>query len=262
MAGIVPAICYLSSVMNRYFLPASDWTEDVLVLTDDEAKHCTRVMRASEGDQIEVFDGAGRSAVAKIISIARREVSCKVLSVAKHRKVAHPITLCQAIPKGGNMELIVQKSVELGVSAIQPLMTDRTVARSEALAKKQAKWQRIALEACKQCGQNYLPEVKPTLTYSSWIQSVSSQGCFDTAVVAALDERAVHLKTLVQSAPIDGTVGLLVGPEGDLSAGEYQAAYDVGFQPISFGDIIMRVETASLHGISVLQHEISAPSTD
>ena len=241
--------------MNRYFLPADAWLDVVLVLSGDEAKHCTRVMRASVGDHIELFDGEGHRAVGEIESLSRSEVRCRVLRSETHLPVPHPITLCQAIPKGGNMELIVQKSVELGVSVIQPLITAHTVARPDSLRKKQLKWQRIALEACKQCGQNFLPEVKEPLLFSEWLKS---KPVFETAIVASLDDRAVHLKTMLADSPISGDVAVLIGPEGDFSAEEYQSAYDQGFKPISFGDIVMRVETATMYGLSVLQHEIGA----
>jgi len=241
--------------MNRYYLPAGEWKDDALELTGDEAKHCTRVMRAREGDEIEIFDGAGSSAVCKIEAVSRDLVHCQILSQESHPRCEHPITLCQAIPKGGNMELIVQKSVELGVSAIQPMITAHTVARPESLGKKQAKWQRIALEACKQCGQNYLPDVREPITFTKWIAQNESYG---TSLIAALDEKSVHLKDLLDTAPIEENIALLVGPEGDFSPEEYQAAYDASFQPISFGDIVMRVETASIYGLSILQHELSA----
>lgn len=242
--------------MNRYYLPAGEWKDDALELTSDEAKHCARVMRAREGDEIEIFDGAGTSAVCKIETVSRDLVHCQILSQKSHPRVEHPITLCQAIPKGGNMELIVQKSVELGVSAIQPLITAHTIARPESMGKKREKWQRIALEACKQCGQNYLPEVSEPLQFNQWIDASPT---FGTSLIAALDEKAVHLKTQFTSTPVEGNISLLVGPEGDFSPEEYQSAYDAGFQPISFGSIVMRVETATLYGLSIIQHELSAP---
>lgn len=241
--------------MNRYFLPEKSWGEGALALTGDEAKHCARVMRARVGDEIEIFDGAGRCAVGEIESLSRSEVRCRVLSQSTQPPIPHPITLCQAIPKGGNMELIVQKAVELGVCVIQPLITDHTIARPESLSKKQTKWQRIALEACKQCGQNYLPEVRHASSLATWLKEKEVYGL---ELIAALDERAVHLKAQLTSTPIDGSVAFLVGPEGDFSVNEYAAAYEVGFKPISFGNIIMRVETATIYGISILQHEISA----
>ncbi|MBT8036345.1 MAG: 16S rRNA (uracil(1498)-N(3))-methyltransferase [Verrucomicrobiae bacterium] len=243
--------------MNRYYLPAGDWKNHTLALTGDEAKHCTRVMRAREGDTIEIFDGAGKSAVCTIQAISRDLVQCQVLDQKIHPPAKHPITLYQAIPKGGNMELIVQKAVELGVHAIQPLITAHTVARPESVAKKQLKWQRIALEACKQCGQNHLPEVRPAVHLPIGLDTLPSYG---TRLIAALDPQAVHLKSQLAITPAQGHIALLIGPEGDFSPEEYQAAYSSGFLPISFGPIIMRVETATLYGLSILQHELSALS--
>lgn len=243
------------SRMNRYFIPAETWKDEDLLLTGEEARHCSRVMRANEGDVIEVFDGRGVSATCKIGAIHRDSVSCHILEQQSSPPVAHPVTLCQAIPKGGNMELIVQKAVELGTSKIQPLITEHTVARPQALEKKSAKWQRIALEACKQCGQNHLPEILTPKPFESWLRDLDFGG---TRLIAALSEGARHLHQHFQAHAPQGGIMLLVGPEGDFSTEEYDAAFQSGFQPISFGDIVMRVETASLYGLSIIQHELSA----
>ncbi|MGJ8677545.1 MAG: 16S rRNA (uracil(1498)-N(3))-methyltransferase [Akkermansiaceae bacterium] len=239
--------------MNRYYIPAGEWEDASLTLTADEARHCARVMRARVGEKVEIFDGEGKSAQCEIKSLSRDQVICTRLSTHTQEKPAHPITLCQAIPKGGNMELIVQKSVELGVSRIQPLITAHTIARSEDHEKKRAKWQRIALEASKQCGQNRLPVVETVLSFKSWLASKPN---YSTSIVAALDDKAVHLKTHFAEKPAVGSIALLVGPEGDFSAEEYQAAYELGFSPISFGGTVMRVETATMYGLSILQHEL------
>ncbi|MFK7911379.1 MAG: 16S rRNA (uracil(1498)-N(3))-methyltransferase [Akkermansiaceae bacterium] len=241
--------------MNRYFLQAGAWDEHTLTLTDEEAHHATRVMRVNEGEKVELFDGEGQSAICTVTQATRQSVECKVESTNSQPRDKHPITLCQAIPKGGNMELIVQKAVELGVSEILPLITAHTVARPEALSKKREKWQRIALEACKQCGQNHLPNILTPATFSEWIKTDSTA---DTKLIAALDPQAQHLKKLLEEKPITGSVDLLVGPEGDFSPSEYSLAYGVGYTPISFGDIVLRVETATLYGLSILRHELSA----
>ena len=241
--------------MNRYFIPTDEWQDAELVLTGDEARHCSRVMRAQEGDNVEIFDGNGTSAIAQVAVVSRETVTCRISSRTVSHEINHPITLCQAIPKGGNMELIVQKAVELGVSKIQPLITAHTVARPESAEKKCAKWQRIALEACKQCGQNYLPEITAPEPYDKWLKNNAHD---QTRLVAALDDSSVHLKEYFSIHPPRGGISLLVGPEGDFSPDEYTAAYQSGFQAISFGSIILRVETASLYGLSVIQHELSA----
>ncbi len=241
--------------MNRYFIPPNEWQDENLSLCGEEAKHCSRVMRAREGDIIEVFNGKGVSAICKIVSIHRDCVSCKIVERTTSPPVTHPITLCQAIPKGGNMELIVQKAVELGVSKIQPLITVHTVARPQAVEKKSSKWQRIALEACKQCGQNHLPEILTPQNFESWLRGLDFDG---TRLIAALGDGAMHLRDHFKAQAPQGGIMLLVGPEGDFSDKEYGAAFASGFQPISFGNIVLRVETASLYGLSIIQHELSA----
>ena len=243
------------SAMNRFYIPAGDWSDEELILTGEEAKHCARVMRAREGDSIEIFDGQGTSAICRIGSVNRDQVRCHIIKRETSAQAPHPITLCQAIPKGGNMELIVQKAVELGVSAIQPLISVHTVARPDSAEKKCAKWQRIALEACKQCGQNRLPIIGKPQPFDTWLSNLEP---FETRLVASLDKKALHLKAHFASQPPQGSIALLVGPEGDFSAEEYEAAYEAGFQAISLGDIILRVETATIFGLSILRHELSA----
>ena len=150
------------------------------------------------------------------------------------------------------MELIVQKAVELGVASIQPLMTENTVAKADE--KKLQKWQRIALEACKQCGQNWLPEVKQTLKFTDW------EACREKAeleIVAALDHRSKPITEALSGHSEVSSAALLIGPEGDLSHLEYDAAIKSGFMPVSLGDIVLRVETATLYCLSVIRYEFT-----
>ena len=165
--------------MARFFLPPSEWAAPAWELRGDEAHHAAKVLRLQQGDSCIVFDGCGRAAHAVVAEPPR---SSGVLLVPGEEcppspPVAH-LTLCQAVPKGANMDLIIQKSVELGVSAIVPLVTDRTIVRlnaREAEAKRQ-KWQRIALEACKQCGQNTLPEVALPVPFAEWLRGGIPEG--------------------------------------------------------------------------------------
>ena len=165
--------------MARFFLPPSEWAAPAWELRGDEAHHAAKVLRLQQGDSCIVFDGCGRAAHAVVAEPPR---SSGVLLVPGEEcppspPVAH-LTLCQAVPKGANMDLIIQKSVELGVSAIVPLVTDRTIVRlnaREAEAKRQ-KWQRIALEACKQCGQNTLPKVALPVPFAEWLRGGIPEG--------------------------------------------------------------------------------------
>ena len=165
--------------MARFYLPASEWAAPSWELRGDEAHHAAKVLRLKQGDSCVVFDGRGRAAHAVVAEPPRS--SGVLLSPGEEcppaPELAH-LTLCQAVPKGANMDLIIQKSVELGVSAIVPLLTDRTIVRlnaREAEAKRQ-KWQRIALEACKQCGQNTLPEVAAPVPFAEWLRRGAPEG--------------------------------------------------------------------------------------
>ena len=234
--------------LSRYYLPATEWTEGTLSLTGDEAHHCVRVLRQKVGDQVEVFDGEGRSIHGEIIEAGKSRVLVKTQGAAVLQARSGGVHLVQAVPKAGNMELIVQKAVELGVASIQPLITENTVVKADP--KKVQKWQRIVLEACKQCGQNYLPVVRPVLSFSEWIEKPRVPGF---AMVAALDPRSNPIELVAQGARDADSISLLVGPEGDFSQAEYDAAINAGFQPASLGDIVLRVVTATLFCISVLK---------
>lgn len=240
--------------ISRYYLSQHAWKTETLELTGDEAHHCTRVLRSKVGDAVEVFDGAGKSVFGEISELSKEKVLIKITSEVKKSELKSEIHLCQSIPKGGNMELIVQKAVELGVTSIQPLITENTVAsisKPEQLKKKQEKWQRIALEACKQCGQNFLPIVHPAVKFSEFVKSPNLQ---ELNLVAALHPQSVPLAEAFPSE--HKKASLLIGPEGDFSASEYEQAFELGYQPISLGDIVLRVETATLYCISVLKHEL------
>lgn len=242
---------------SRYYLPSADWKAKQLVLSGDEAHHAVRVLREKAGNIIEVFDGKGQAAEAKVISISKSEVQLEVLNLLSFDKPKCQIELCQSIPKGSNMEWIIQKSVELGVSSIQPLLTQNTISRAEQLEKKKLKWQRTAIEACKQCGQNVVPEVKEPLLFKEWMSSnIELKG--DLKIVAALDNRALPIKEILsQSGVKQHTASLLIGPEGDFSDDEYNALHDAEFSFASIGEIVLKVETAAIFCISILQYELN-----
>src|SRR5439155_25236888 len=145
--------------MHRFYLAPNDWPAAILAGT--EAHHARNVLRLQPGDRVTLFDGQGREATAEISALDSAGVQLCILSEGVTPPLRARITLAQAIPKGKNMDLIVQKAVEIGAAEIFPLLSARTVVQldSESAAQKQAKWQTVALEAAKQCGQNWLPRV-------------------------------------------------------------------------------------------------------
>src|SRR2546423_72925 len=147
--------------MHRFYIPPENWNPDALRLIDGEAHHARDVLRMKRGDRAVLFNGQGREITAEIIDLAKDEIRLRKLHEGETRPLRCRITLGQAIPKGKNMDLIVQKAVEIGAAEIAPLISERTIVdldKKEAEQKRE-KWQQIAIEAAKQCGQNWLPTV-------------------------------------------------------------------------------------------------------
>jgi 16S rRNA (uracil1498-N3)-methyltransferase len=236
--------------MARFYLPPSSWLTEP-ALTGDEARHLSQVLRMKPGDTVIVFDGHGRRASAEIISVSRDRVPLKLGEILPSRAPLPAITLAQAIPKGKNMDLIVQKSIELGIAVIQPLVTRYTVVQPGG--GKSEKWRRNALEACKQCGQDTLPEIAEPLAYQQWVATQADAP--GLKLIASLAPGARPFRSVLRDHPSTTQATLLVGPEGDFSAEETTAALAAGFLPISLGSIVLRVETATLYCLSALRYE-------
>ncbi len=243
---------------QRFFIPPESWNAGDFALSGDEAHHSHDVMRNREGTEVTLFDGQGRSATAAIISSSRRSVELSLGDARLSPRPSQQLTLAQAIPKGKTMDLIIQKATELGVTNIVPLCTQRTIVqlRDRDAAKKQEKWQRVALEACKQCGQNWMPHISAPTTVAGFLQSPEAGTSWK--IVGAIDERAQALEALQLPAleQEDATASILIGPEGDFTSEELAAAYEAGFAPLSLGDIILRSETAALHTLSIVSYEM------
>lgn len=261
--------------LPRFYIRPEDWTVDAPVLTGTEAHHARDVLRLREGDQAVLFDGHGHELTAEITEVGRREVRFRVLQETEAPPRQCRITLAQAIPKGKNMELIVQKAVELGVAEIVPIISERTVVSlSEKEGRsKQAKWQQVVIEACKQCGQNWMPEIRVPTGLSEFLgdrppsprlrrgSSSFAGEEVELSLVAALQPDALHLKEILRRYEAEHEakptkVTILIGPEGDLTEEEYATAREAGFQPITLGTIILRVETAAIYCLSVLNYEL------
>lgn len=238
--------------MARFLLAADHWHESP-ALTGDEARHASQVLRVRVGDMVSVFDGCGRRAQAEVLTVSRDHVALRVGEVQSPSPAMPVITLAQAIPKGKNMDFIVQKAVELGVARIQPLVTCHTVVQPGD--GKSDKWRRTALEACKQCGQDTLPVIDEPLPWDRWLAGSSAHS--GLKLIASLAAGARPLREVLREFPATTEVTLLVGPEGDFSALETTAAVAAGFRPVSLGEIVLRVETATLFCLSVLRYEFA-----
>src|SRR6266581_6970318 len=147
--------------MHRFYISPQHWNPDAPALTGSEAHHARDVLRMKPAEKLVLFNGRGREITAEIADLRGDRIQLRKLHEAETPALRCQIILGQAIPKGKNMDLIVQKAVEIGAAEIAPIISDRTVVQvdPENAAQKRAKWQQIAIEAAKQSGQNWLPRV-------------------------------------------------------------------------------------------------------
>lgn len=243
--------------MPRFYIPPQTWNPDKLALDAGETHHALEVLRMKAGDRATVFNGEGAEATVEIAVVEKGVVSLKKIAAGKSQPLTCSLTLAQAIPKGKNMDLIVEKATELGAAAIAPLLSERTVVKiddSDSIAKKD-KWQRVAIEAAKQCGQNWVPAVAKPCTPKEFFQAGEK---WDLMLIASLQPDSRPIKeTLAEFAGKKlGRVLVLVGPEGDFTPAECNLAKNAGCRPITLGPIILRTETAAIYCLSVLSHEL------
>jgi len=250
--------------VHRFYISPENWNPDTLALTGSEAHHARDVLRMKRGEKLVLFNGGGREITAEIINACSSEIRLRKLHEAKTPPLRCRIVLGQAIPKGKNMELIVQKAVEIGAAEIAPIISDRTVVQVdfESAAQKQTKWRQIAIEAAKQCGQNWLPRVRAPRKLPEFFDAVEKDNArFDLRLIGSLQPDAQHLKKILadyssQHEHRPQSVLMLIGPEGDFTPAELALARRHGCRPITLGPIILRVETAAIYCLSVLSYEL------
>ncbi len=243
--------------LHRFFCPDPESGE----LTASEAHHAATVLRMKPGDHCVAFNGEGTEVKVELTSVAPERISYRILS--RHITPPLPCTLhlVQAVTKGKAMDLILQKTTELGVGSIRPVLSDRSVSRPEGekAGSKAEKWRQCVLEACKQCGRNRIPEVHEAMSVESLIDSVRSfRG---PRLIASLQPDTLPLRELLMKERKEGVSGeggevlYVVGPEGDFTPSEIGQFRSAGFQPVSLGPNILRAETAAIYLTGILAYE-------
>ena len=232
----------------RIYYPNPIPLEEEFTLTDEAGHHIATVLRLKPNHPIVLFNGDGNEYSAQIISVQRRKVIVEAdacLSIAKESPLH--LHLGQGVSKGDRMDIVLQKSVELGVSEITPVITERCAVKLDESRweKKLNQWQKIVIGACEQSGRNTLPVLNTPVTLNQWLASstVSSR-----LVLAPGAEQS-----LVRQPYNTHGYRLLIGPEGGLSEAEIHLANENGYQSVSLGPRILRTETAALSSLSILQ---------
>ncbi|MCX7712613.1 MAG: 16S rRNA (uracil(1498)-N(3))-methyltransferase [Chthoniobacterales bacterium] len=248
--------------MSRFYMLPAEFGRGRGRLSAEEYHHARDVLRLGVGEFVEVFDGCGNAKRGRLLEGGY----VKLLEELPGKRMPVSLILAQAVPKGRNFDFIVQKAVELGVSRIVPLITERTVPRFNGREgeRKREKWRRVALEACKQCGQNLLPEVGVPVELGSFLKELPMA---EFRMVGSLYSGAKRIRRAIEECcvrlgrmPKSGMV--LIGPEGDFTPKECEAAVQAGFEPVTFGPIVLRTETAAIYALSILGYELMDMGSD
>ncbi|HTQ52317.1 MAG TPA: RsmE family RNA methyltransferase [Candidatus Acidoferrales bacterium] len=284
--------------MHRFYLPPEKCTGDVLQLEGREAHHALHVLRVKRGEPVVVLDGAGHEFLCEIADASRAAMMLRVKQKDFIPPPSCQITLLQAVPRGKIIESIIQKSVELGAHRILPLLTERVVTHlaDQEKTQKLDKWQQVAVEAIKQCGAAWLPEIETPMPIEEALarrsagfrpgpsglehtgsgtsapgpapgtgsDSVtgSSPAVFDLSLVGSLQAGRRHprdcfLEFQARNGRLPQSVAAWIGPEGDFTTDELRMIEASGALPISLGRLTLRVETAAIYCLSILNYELN-----
>jgi 16S rRNA (uracil1498-N3)-methyltransferase len=226
----------------------------MLKVEGQEVKHIRKVLRLKEGDEITVFDGLGKELKGTIVEEGLSSVAIRIEHVISSRKDSPlEVTLAQSLLKGEKMDYLIQKATELGVQDIIPFISSRSVPfleKSKRL-RRHHRWEKIAVEASKQCGRTIIPKIEPVQDFSEMLR-----GAAQNALRLILWEKeGMKLKEILGRSKERQEFFFVVGPEGGFSQREIEEGKRAGFIPVTLGERILRAETASLCFLSILQYE-------
>ena len=236
--------------MHRFYADERGVNGDVAYLCEEDARHAVRVLRMKLGEPCEIFVGGKRYA-AEISAIGDNQVQVLLNSELPTTEAKLRITLYQGLPKADKMELIVQKSVELGACAVVPVAMSRCVVQLDQKdgRKKQERWQKIAREACKQSGRCEMMQVTEPISFKQLLVKLSQHGA---AIVPWEDARGYSLARFHQEHPEVTDLAIVIGPEGGMSEDEIARMKEASCQSVTLGPRILRTETAGLCAMSAL----------
>ncbi len=243
--------------MSRFYVPKESVSGNHIRISGSQAHHIVDVMRLNKLDKVVTFDGTGREYIGFIKDIKGKSVTVEIVETrTPSGKAAAKITLIQAIPKKDKMDYIAEKATELGVQAIIPLVTARTIPDwdEQKKAAHVARWRKIAIEASRQCGRSDIPEVEDVATFSRLAAGVSD---YDLALIAALDDKAEPLKSVLGGFK-GGKIAVAIGPEGDFTPAEIKEAARAGFRLVNLGSRVLKSDTAGLAVLAILNYELSS----
>jgi len=236
--------------MHTFYLERTAGVGEIVSLPKDEAKHALKVLRLNVGDEICVLDGCGGRFAAVLESAKGENAEVRFTEELSANEPPVRVTLYQGLPKADKLDFIVQKVTELGAGGVVPVKMERCVVKSDAKdgAKRQERLERIAREASKQCRRACAPEIAEPLTWKQTFQKMKSH---DLVLVPWEDAEGYNLKRAFSERPGAKDIGIVVGPEGGMSADEVEALRELGARVVTLGPRILRAETAAVASVAM-----------
>jgi len=240
--------------MPRFYIPSPHIENGLLRIEGDEVKHIRKVLRLKTGDEIVVFNGASKEFEGTIVEEGRSSVMVKIQRMLSPKGDSPlEVTLAQSLLKGEKMDYLIRKATELGVKEIIPFLSSRSVPLLEKSGRQRRhqRWEKIAIEASKQCGRGVVPKIKSLQDYSDMLHAPSTEH-----LRLILWERdGMKVKEILERSEEKTKIFFVVGPEGGFSQDEVEEAKGAGFVTVTLGRRMLRAETASLCFLSILQYE-------
>ena len=235
-------------MLPRFYVPHLDAAVRETAVPADEASHLTRVLRLGVGDEIAVFDGRGHEFLARVVSAARGKVRIELLEASDPVPEARvPITLVQAVLKGDKMDDVVRDATMMGVAAIEPIVTARTIARGKRIDND--RWARVAVASAKQCRRAVVPTIAAIRDFTDWLASSAHGLRLMLVEPSAADPDIGSLHVLENHAA--GSLALIVGPEGGWSLEERQQADRAGCVAVTLGGLTLRADAVAVAAMSI-----------
>lgn len=247
--------------MPKFFVNEENIEEEKILITGEDVNHIRNVLRKSIKDTLELCDAQnGKNFLCEIEQIEKEKITCKIIETLKNQSESTThVHIYQGLPKSDKMELIIQKSVELGVAEITPTNMSRCIVKldSKDARKKVERWQKISEVAAKQSGRDIIPKINNLCNYNEIINQCNE---YDAVILAYENEKENKLKNEINIlkglSKTNLKVAVIIGPEGGISQEEVEKAKQNGIKIITLGNRILRTETVALNILSILMYEL------
>lgn len=237
--------------MRRFYAPPENFKDGIIVLDFGESKHLRDVLRLRIGDEVSVFDGEGNEFSCSIKDIGKKETSLRILErLSQSKESCLDLKLAVSLLKGEKFDLVIQKACELGASEFVPLQTKRADVKlkdAKDIEKRIERWQRIALEAAKQCGRSKLPKIQKPIAFENFIKDQKNSILFS-------ERGGESFESYVRDSGKLTNISAIIGPEGGWEDTELLKAKESGVRILTLKGRVMRAETAAIAITAILQH--------